>query len=207
MSEAGRAAWLAWKLRTFGDEKSIWHDGLGVELVTRLRGAARADALAMLRQGLALGDVHAARALAAMDDHDSAAAVRAALDRSAGNERVWLAVTLHQRHREPALASHLIAVLQAIDPQQSWGAGRFDAAIGLRHFAGRDAEAALLVAVADAQYLVRYHACESLIFRWKIKPPSITKHPDIFAEIRDDAGDHALARERLRALARRRPIA
>ncbi len=203
MSEAGRAAWLAWKLKTFGDEKSIWHDGLGVEQVTRLRGAARADALTMLRQGLALGDVHAARALAAMDDPDAAAAVRVALDRSEGNERVWLAVTLHQQRPEPALAGHLIAVLQTINPMQPWGFGRVDAAIGLRHFAGRDDEAALLAAVADAHYLVRYHACESLISRWKITPTSIAAHPDIFAEIRDDVGDHALARERLRARARR----
>jgi hypothetical protein len=197
------AAWQAWKTATFGEGYHIWHDGLGVELVTRLRGPAREHALHMLRGGLALGDDHAARALAAMDDPADAPAVRAHLESCRGAELVWLALTLHERHPEPTLARRIIAVLQAIDPGDRTGSGRLDAAMALRHFPGPDTEAALLAAVADPAYLVRYHASESLLALWHIRRADIAKHPAIFAQIRDDAGDHADARDRLRKLGRR----
>lgn len=204
-----RPAWLAWKTATFGDGYHIWHEGLGVELVTRLRGPARDEALHMLRRGLALGDDHAARALAAMDDPDDTAAVRAHLDTSSGAELVWLALTLHERHPDPSLASRIIEVLQgsATDSSSSQldrtGSGRLEAAMVLRHFPGPATESALLAALADPAYLVRNHASESLLALWRIKPADIAKHPAIFAELRDDAGDHDDARARLRALAPR----
>lgn len=201
-------AWLAWKTATFGDGYHIWHEGLGVELVTRLRGPARREALHMLRQGLALGDEHAARALAAMNEPTDAAAVRTRLESSHGADLVWLCATLHEHHPEPALAARIIAVLQTIDPTDRTGSGRLEAAMVLRSFPGPDTEAALLAALADPAYLVRYHASESLLALWRIKPADIAKHPAIFAEIRRedpiDPAAAARARDQLLALAARR---
>ena len=76
MTEDGRARWLAWKTATFGDGYLVWHEGLDTAAVTRLRGAARAEALVMLRRGLAHDDEHAAEALSALRDHASAPAMR-----------------------------------------------------------------------------------------------------------------------------------
>ncbi len=171
------AEWSAWKLRTFGDGYNIWHEGLDVPAVTRLRGAARERALVMLRLGLALDDPHAAQALAAMDDPASDAAVRAYLERASGSPRVRVAVELQRVHPEPALAEHLIAVLRGGERFSE----RIDAAIGLRHFDGAEDHAALLDAVGDRTYLVRYHACESLLLRrGRTKVDLASDRPDIF---------------------------
>ncbi len=206
---AEHEAWLAWKTRTFGDGYHIWHEGLDLAAVTRLRGSARAAALTMLRRGLALGDPHAARALAALDDPADLPAVRAHLERSSGAELAWLVATMHERRREPALARRIFTVLQTIDPKDTTGSGRLEAAIVLRHFAGPEVgpevEAALLGALTDPAYLVRYHASESLLALWRVNPPTIADHPDIFAELRDDTGDRERARALLLALTARVP--
>jgi hypothetical protein len=208
MSEPDPNAWLAWKTATFGDGYHIRHEGLGVELVTELKGSARSEALHMLRQGLALADVDAVRALAAMNEPADAAAVRAHLERCHGAELVWLCATLHEHHPEPALAARIIAVLQAIDPADLTGSGRLEAALVLRAFPGPATEAALLAALADPAYLVRYHASESLLALWRIKPGDIAKHRAIFANIRHhgpiEPAAAARARDQLLALAAKR---
>jgi HEAT repeat protein len=184
----------------------IWHDGLDVGAVTGLSGEARAQALTMLRLGLSLGDDHAAVALAAMGDDTAIGDMLALLAGASGSERVRLALAVHCLRPDPSLAAHLVAVLQG---EGHWGP-RIDAAIGLRNFAGADDEAALLAAVADREYLVRYHACETLLVRWRVRPTDISRHRKIFAGIcgpqegaPDDAylARYAAARELL--LARR----
>lgn len=173
------ATWRAWKQATFGSEYEIWHDGLDLGAVTGLRGERRGEALTMLRLGLSLGDDRAAQALAAMGDESQLDGMRALLGASTGSQRVRLALALHRLQPDPALAAHLIAVLTSA---AHWGE-RIDAAIGLRGFSGAHDEAALLAAVADPEYLVRNHACESLLARWRVKPAEISKHRDIFARI------------------------
>lgn len=169
--------WRAYKERVFGTEYMIWHDGLYTGAVTSLRGADREEALAMLRLGVSLGDAHAAEALAAMGDAESEAAMRAQLAAASGTARVRLALAVHAIAPDPTLAAHLVDVLQT---PAHW-ATRIDAAMGLRHFAGSDDERALLEAVCDPEYLVRYHACDSLLVRWKVAPSDVSGHPDIFA--------------------------
>ncbi len=202
------ARWDAWKRANLGTPYEIWHDGLPVEAVSGRRGAAREEALEMLRLGLSLGDSHAAAALAAMGESAAAGAMRAQLAAATGPERMRLALAIHQVRPDPTLAAELVAVLRGGYP---WSV-RIDAAIGLRRFAGATDEAALLAAVADPEYLVRYHACESLLVRWGVRPAEISKHADIFPRIcgpqdgaptGDDLARYAEARARLEALARR----
>lgn len=211
------ATWSRWKESTFGTGYHIWHEGLDVGAVTRLKGQARARALAMLRLGRSLGDDHASEALAAMGDVQTIAAMRARL--RAGDPylspttRVRIAAILNSIEPDPRLADHLIAVLdQTWSKGQSWSP-RVDAAIGLRDFSGPADEAALLAAVADASYFVRYHACESLLHRYRASRRRLTDHPQLFALIRGPDGDDAPtaddlarydeARRRLRAFAAR----
>lgn len=174
------AAYRAFKESTFGSEYMIWHDGLYTGAVTGLKGEARAHALAMLRFGLSIGDAHAAEALAAMGDDGARDAMLASLSDADSAAVVRTALAAHALRAAPALASHLVRVLESREP---WSV-RIDAAIGLRHFNGDDDERALLDRVAhDAEYLVRYHACESLLARWKETRRDISKHAAIFALI------------------------
>lgn len=179
--------WKQWKEQTFGTEYMIWHDGLYTAQVASLGGAAREEALEMLRLGLSLGDAHAAEALAAMGDAVSVDSMRAKLDAARGSEKVRLALAMHELGPDPALAACLVEVLQS---PLHWSS-RIDAAMGLRSFSGADDEAALLLAVEqDPEYLVRYHACDSLLARWGIEPTDVSKHPEIFARVcgpKDDA--------------------
>ena len=173
------ATWSAWKEATFGSGYMIWHEGLDVGAVTRLRGAAREQALELRALALALGDDRAAQALAAMGDTSRLDAMHQLLARSVDAERVRVALAIHALRPDPALAAHLIAVLHG---HGHWGP-RIDAAIGLRKFTGADDEAALLAAIADPEYLVRYHACEALLARWRVEPGDISRHEQIFARI------------------------
>lgn len=211
------ATWRRWKTDTFGTGYQIWHEGLDVGAVTRLKGQARASALAMLRLGRALGDDHASEALAAMGDAPTIAAMRARL--AAGDPflsptaRVRIAAILHGVEPDPRLAEHLVAVLRTTWSKGQHWSPRVDAAIGLREFDGPDDEAALLDALADPNYFVRYHACESLLHRYRASRRRLSAHPKLLALLRSpdddvpspqDAGRHAEARRILQALAARR---
>jgi hypothetical protein len=210
------ATWNRWKEETFGSGYHIWHEGLDIHAVTRLKGQARTRALAMLRLGRSLGDDHASEALAAMGDLPTIAAMRARLD--AGDPylppstRVRIARILHGIEPDPTLADHLVAVLGAAWSKEQYWSPRVDAAIGLREFDGPAVEAALLAAVADPSYFVRYHASESLLHRYRVGRRQLTDHPALFALIRgpdddrpsaDDLARYGEARRRLEALAAR----
>lgn len=191
----------AWKLATFGSDYMIWHDGLNTGAVTELVGDARARAVQMLRLGVDIGDSHAAEALAAMGESSSVEALRALLARSRGEDRVRVALAIHRLGSEPSLAAHLVDVLRG---PLHWGE-RMAAAIGLRHFDGRNDELALLDAVEhDAEYLVRYHAAESLLARFRV-PARLPGHPAIFDCVARRSGTLAQARQALERVRPRRP--
>lgn len=206
------ATWTRWKADTFGSGHHIWHEGLDVRAVTRLKGQAREHALAMLRLGRSLGDDHASEVLAAMGDAATIAAMRARLDAGGldlePTTRVRFAAILHRIRPDPRLGAHLVAVLAAPwSKGQPWSA-RLDAAVGLREFPGAEAEAALYAAVADPSYLVRCHACESLLHRQRARRSQLSDHPALFALIcggddgepsPDDLARYAEAQRRLRA--------
>jgi len=177
---SSRDPYYEWKERVFGSDYMIWHDGLQTGAVTGLVGPAREEALAMLRIGVAKGDSHAALALAEMGDVLSLDAMRAQIATSHGSEKVRAVLSVHRLAPDESLATHLIDVMRSGAP---WSV-RIDAAIGLRHFGSAVTERALLDAVAtDTEYLVRYHAGESLLARSRVGNKEISKHPEIFARI------------------------
>jgi len=56
--------------------------------------------------------------------------------------------------------------------------------MGLRHLPGEGVVDALLATVeGDPEYLVRYHAAESLLHLGKIEPRDITAHPEVFSDL------------------------
>lgn len=171
-----------WKAALFGSDYMIWHDGLDLSAVQSLTGDARETALNMLRQGVERGDSHAAQALAAMGDVRTVAVLRAQLEHSTGSNKVRVARAVHALSPDESLAHQLIPVLE--DGALHWGE-QMSAAIGLRDFADAASERALLGAVArNGSFLVRYHAAESLLLRWRVVPPAIAEHREIFDLIR-----------------------
>lgn len=188
-----------WKEKLFGSDYMIWHDGLYERGVSALRGAAREEAVRMLRVGLAYDDAYAAQALAAMDERDATEDVRALLPRVSGGARVRVALALFRLAADPAMAAEIGAVLAP--SALPWGE-RIDAAIALRDFTDDASERALLAAIDDDEYLVRYHACNSLLVRWRVKPSDISQHRDIFPLITTSASrsGHVEARTMLLAL-------
>jgi HEAT repeat protein len=82
-----------------------------------------------------------------------------------------------------------------------WGGwpDRLDVAMGLRHLPGEGVMPALLGAVEhDPEYLVRYHAAESLLHLGRIDPSDITAHPEVFADLAAGADREPTAEDKQR---------
>jgi HEAT repeat protein len=195
MSGITKSDYATWKTSTFGRPYDIWHDGLYTEAVTTLTGDERALAVEMLTFGVQQLDEHAATALAAMDETSALPHLRAALPATAGTAKVSVANAISSLSRQEdssAMAKEMISVLEA--PGVHWGV-TMKAAIGLREFNDQESEDALLRAVEskDNDYLVKYHACESLLSRWGVESSSISSHRGIFGLIGDaQQGDEIL---------------
>jgi len=215
MTDGDRKLWREWKEATFGSDFMIWHDGLGTDGVTRLRGDARDEAIGMLLLGLRLGDSVAAQALEAMGVRDAVAEMRVQLDRATGVPLVRIAHSIHRLTPDLSLVPRIVEVLESAG---SWS-NRMDAAMVLRDFDSPESVAALLRAVReDHDYLVRYHASSSLLALAVIEPADVAEHPEIFklicsgserdGEPRDaaEAADHARAAELLAQHFEGRPL-
>jgi len=76
---------------------------------------------------------------------------------------------------------------------------RLDAAQGLRHLPGEGVEEALFTVVAeDPDYLVRYHAAESLLALAQVTPGDISEHPGVFPDLTAGAGQESTAEPAVR---------
>jgi hypothetical protein len=166
-----------WKEATFGPEYMIWHEGIELSGVGSLTGDARENTLHMLRKGVEMQDPHAAQALAAIGEVSTVAEMRTQLPQSSGENKVRLARAIHALLPDESLAKELIEVLQ--NGSLHWG-DQMNAAIGLRDFGDSESELALLCAIAhNGNFLVRYHANQSLLHRWRVTPPD-TERREIF---------------------------
>jgi hypothetical protein len=167
-----------WKGAVFGSDYMIWHDGLDVSAVQSLTGDARENALGMLHKGVELKDPDAAQALAAMGEVSAVAEMRVQLRQSSGENKVRLALAIHALSPDESLANELIEVLENASLHRST---QTSAAIGLRNFGDSASERALLDAIEhNGNFLVRYHASESLLLRWRVVPSDISQHLEIF---------------------------
>jgi hypothetical protein len=186
MAEITEADYKTWKASTFGDDYNIWHDGLAVEAVTSLSGDGRSHAVRMLIFGVQSGDGHAATALAAMGETSALPDLQTALPFASEDNKVSIAQAINKLSSEEnpsPMAKELISVLQAEDLH--WGP-KINAAMGLKDYADKESEEALLKAVeGQDNYLVKYHSSQSLLARWAVEPSSISSHPAIFNLIRE----------------------
>ena len=182
-----------WRLSVFGDPYMVWHDGPDFnrlekaytkdpELVDRMlvAGVAEQDALAAESIGHLEPESSVPQALAAL----AAGVVTPSGDYSLRRaETLWALAGDH---------THLEAMIAILLGDDHWGV-RLDAAIAMAPLQPTsEAIHALQQAVADEEYLVRYHAAESLL-SYADREPDIAGH-DLFESLRmPPAGEEATA--------------
>lgn len=171
------ASWDELRERLFGTPYEVWHDGIQEG---RLDAADPDELRAALPEGLAAGDWVAAVATRRLADPTLLPLLTARLGIGGGRFAVEAARAIVALGGDRAAA-----VSWAIDAL-GWGAwsDRLEVAMGLRHLRGPGVIEALLAAVEhDPDYLVRYHAAESLLQLGDITPLDITDHPEVFADL------------------------
>jgi len=195
--------WDGLRERLFGTPYEVWHDGIHEG---QLDDADPAELRAALPEGLAAGDWVAAVAARRLGDRDLLPLVAARLGIGGGRFAVEAARAI------VALGGdHQAAIAWAIESLERGGwPDRLDVAVGLRHLPGNGVIAALLTAAeSDPDYLVRYHAAESLLHLGGIEPRDITLHPEVFSDLAagadgeptdEDRHRHSLAAAALRRL-------
>ncbi len=160
-----RQPWDGFRRSTFGDPYLVWHDGADFTQLIRQYQRDPVHVEQMLRYGIDAGDDVAAQAYAelARAGHTIANATTvlgAALPAATGKFKVDVATAMHVLTGDEVWAAPIIEVLQGAQSPFD----RLDAAIALRAFTPTETLVdALVAAVGDPEYLVRYHAATSLL--------------------------------------------
>jgi len=182
--------WDELRERLFGTPYEVWHDGIQE---SRLDSADLAELRAALPEGLSDGDWVAAVAARRLADPSLLPLLTARLGIGGGRFAVEAARAI------AALGGDRAAAVSWAAAALGWGgwSDRLEVAMGLRHLPGPGVVEALLAAVeGDPDYLVRYHAAESLLHLGGIDPADITGHPEVFADLASGADREPTAEER-----------
>lgn len=178
------AEWDRWRRAVFGDPYLVWHDGPDF---TAMLDRARSDpamVVGMLRAGLAAGDELAAQgvrelAAAGLAPAAAPAFLRDAVPGAADDFLIRLSEALFAVTGDPSWAAPIASVLRTARSEFT----RLAAARALAGFppAGTMVDA-LADAVQDPEYLVRFHAANTLL-RYAGDPRDITDRPELFERI------------------------
>ncbi|TFG34004.1 HEAT repeat domain-containing protein [Candidatus Thorarchaeota archaeon] len=162
----------------FGDPYMMWHDGIDPKSVCLLEGAERDQAEAMLIESLETGSHYAAMGLRELRSEKAIPVMKRLLAHVSADLKIEIAIALNTIEKTTEYNSHIIEVLQQYPSPYV----RLNAAQKLRQFPTLEVILALFEAVSDVDYLVRNHACESLLYIHGLKP-SISEHREIFSLI------------------------
>ncbi|GID30761.1 HEAT repeat domain-containing protein [Paractinoplanes brasiliensis] len=183
----GDAEWQQWRRETFGVPGTVRRDG---PQFTGLIEAARREPRRverMLRAGLAAGDMLAAQsftalAAAGLAPADAVSILRTALVRATDEFRIRVAEALYTLTRDPGWAMPIAGALSGATSELV----RLDAAVALGSFPPSTALVrALATAVRDPEYLVRYHAANTLL-RWSGDPRQVDGVPTLLEKLTGD---------------------
>ena len=180
-------SWTEYRLEAFGEPYMVWHDGPDYSELERRWHADPAFVESRLMEGLEERDPLAAQAVARLP--------------LPPDQRLRFVETLTSGLGQTPVGFHLRAAeaLFLITGSQQWGdeivlvllgAGfwgdRLDAAIALAALAPTDAlVTALAQGVQDPDYLVRYHAANTLL-HFGGRAPSIADNVSLFSRVRAD---------------------
>ncbi|HEU5110868.1 MAG TPA: hypothetical protein VFT95_20195 [Micromonosporaceae bacterium] len=177
-------AWDRWCREVFGDPYLVWHDGPDFAVLLE-RARADLDGVGrLLAAGLAARDPIAAQSLgrlaaAGLLPDGAAGLLRAAATTATDTFLIRVAEALHAVTADPSWAGPIVGVLASATS----GFVRLDAAIALAGFpATRRLVEAAAGAVRDPEYLVRYHAANTLL-RYAGAAGDISDDRALFARI------------------------
>lgn len=160
----------------FGDPYMAWHDGLDMGSIDRLTGEERELAEELL---LSHGDHRASAGLGQLKSQKSAETLKKNLLGAPAAEIVNSAVALKKIENDDSYCKYIIHVLKNCRSEYD----RLEAAMALRDFGTEESIAALYEAIrSDPDYLVRYHACNSLLKLHGVDK-DISEYRDIFRNI------------------------
>jgi hypothetical protein len=190
--------WADFVNNFFGDPYITWHDGCDENAVLRLKNPDEKRAAEDMLISALPGGMAAARGLALLRSERAIAELEKALQATGLDSlRVRIADALEQITRSGRHVQAIIDCLRGGRDDQD----RLSAAMVLGKYRTPEVIAALLAAVADHAYLVRYHACNSLL-RMHGFSKDISEVDDIFVNILKDVSrvKLTLAQEQLQAL-------
>jgi hypothetical protein len=171
------ATWDELRERLFGTPYEVWHDGFDEG---RIDLADPQELRAALPEGLAAGDWVAAVVARRLGDAGLLPLVAARLGIGGGRFAVEAAraIVALGGDRDAAVTWAVASLTRGGWPD------RLDVALGLRHLPGAGVVEALLGVVADdPEYLVRYHAAESLLCLGGVEPGDISLHGEVFSDL------------------------
>jgi hypothetical protein len=181
-------SWADYRLEAFGEPYMVWHDGPDFAAFRLSAQADPATAERMVSQGLAAGDSLAAQAIVeagfpAEVQTRMIALLEAAIDRTNSTFRVRVAEALTRLTGEQHWSSAIVDVLQG---GPFWG-DRLDAARALEDYEPTiELIAALMRAMRDEEYLVRYHAANALL-RYGGSSADVSDDKELFAQIANES--------------------
>jgi HEAT repeat protein len=163
----------------FGDPYYAWHDGIDENAILRLTNPEEKRAAEDMLIAALPGGMNAARGLALMHSERAIAALEKALEvKELDDVRVRIIDAIEQITHNGRHVQDLVECLQqGVDYET-----RMNAARALGNYRTPAVIDALLAAVADREYLVRYHACNALLSMHGFTT-DISEYDDIFANI------------------------
>ena len=166
----------------FGDPYMMWHDGIDPTSVNLLKGAERDQAENMLIESMEQGSYWAPMGLRELRSKKAVPIMKNLLIKATGDLLIEIAIALNVIEDTTEYNSYIIRVLREYGSPY----GRLNAARKLRDFSTPEVIKSLFDAVSDTDYLVRNHACESLLAIHGFNPV-ISEYQDIFKLIIVDA--------------------
>jgi HEAT repeat protein len=191
----------------FGDPYMMWHDGIDPTSVCGLEGAEYDQAEVMLIESMQQGSYWAPMGLREMRSEKAVPVMKEMLNSASGTLLIEIAIALNVIEDTTDYNNYILHVLRE-NPSPYI---RLKAAMKLRDFATPEVIEALFDAVNDVDYLVRNHACESLLAIHGFNP-TISEYKEIFKLIivdwkdksgtstKNAAAAYRTAEEMLRAL-------
>jgi HEAT repeat protein len=168
----------------FGDPYMAWHDGLDGNALNSLTSEEKEEAEHLLIEALQKSnDYRPIVGLGELGSKKALPILKEKLNHLWGKALVDAASALRKIENDDSYAENIILVLK----NDASFYNRLVAAIELRHFKTPEVVKALFEAVKDPEYLVRNHACESLLFLHDFKP-EIAEHEEIFQNITSPQG-------------------
>ena len=159
----------------------MWHDGIDPTAICNLEGAERDQAEAMLIESMEEGSHYAAMGLRELRSEKAVPLMKKMLEKVSADLLIEIAIALNVIENTTEYNTHIIKILLEYPSPYV----RLHAARKLRDFPTPEVISALYDSICDVDYLVRYHASESLLAIHGFEP-MISSHKEIFNLITAD---------------------